>query len=831
MPPERRLVARALGHRRQRRRRLRPAVRRPRLEPPLQGRRRVHPARAPAARRPPTSTRRPPAAHLGQRRTGAGRHHRRPAVPLRRAGRGPVPADHAGARGRHPHRHAGRAIGGRGPGDVVEVEVDAPTAAGASSTGRLATTVVAASAARSRAVRRAADGGPTGSAARRRARATARRDARAVRCSTDELRAELGSRRRRHPQRAAAQARLHAHVRSTACAPRSRTRSIVGVARTLRYLPLREDLFAQHGRRHQRAEARDRAAAARATCSSSRPAATPTPGTLGDILALRAQVRGAAGIVTDGGVRDAPPSPHSTCPSTTAARHPSVLGRRHVPWDTACPIACGGAARAARRRHRRRRATACVVVPPDLAEDLRSPTAGSRKPRRLHHRAGARRARRRRPVPPRTRRGAAVRAVAQQHGSRKETRMKFRSDPPPSAARSRPSSPRSPTTARSTTTACATWCAGRWIRARTASRIGGSTGEPSAQTIDERPPPMRTAVEEIGDRVPFLPGTGSAKLDETLELTGRRHDAGRRRRADHHPVLRPPHPGGALPSGTRTVARGVPGPADRRLQRAQSAPRSTSRPRRWRACTGRATTSSASRRPPRTSSTSPACCTACGRDLLVWSGIELLCLPLLALGGTGFVSRRRPTSPRGPWRGCTSSRSSGDFDGGARHPLRACTRSSTCSSSRPTRRRRSGSSPSGGCIALRPRPAAAHLAHRRGPGGRSARCSPRASATSTRQPSRSQARNQDARQVSTATTPTAARPTIRHWIPAVATTSTAPSRRRRDLRRRRPGVQHGLRAGRARRCAADVDRAVDGRPGRASRRPVAAMPPGRAPAS
>ena len=29
---------------------------------------------------------------------------------------------------------------------------------------------------------------------------------------------------------------------------------------------------------------------------------------------------------------------------------------------------------------------------------------------------------------------------------------------------------------------------------------------------------------------------------------------------------------------------------------------------------------------------------ACGRDILVWSGIELLCLPLLALGGVGFVS-------------------------------------------------------------------------------------------------------------------------------------------------------------------------------------------------
>jgi 4-hydroxy-tetrahydrodipicolinate synthase len=28
----------------------------------------------------------------------------------------------------------------------------------------------------------------------------------------------------------------------------------------------------------------------------------------------------------------------------------------------------------------------------------------------------------------------------------------------------------------------------------------------------------------------------------------------------------------------------------------------------------------------------------CGPELLVWSGIELLCLPLMALGGVGFVS-------------------------------------------------------------------------------------------------------------------------------------------------------------------------------------------------
>jgi len=34
-----------------------------------------------------------------------------------------------------------------------------------------------------------------------------------------------------------------------------------------------------------------------------------------------------------------------------------------------------------------------------------------------------------------------------------------------------------------------------------------------------------------------------------------------------------------------------------------------------------------------------------GRDTLVWSGIELLCLPLLALGGVGFVSATANLAP------------------------------------------------------------------------------------------------------------------------------------------------------------------------------------------
>jgi 4-hydroxy-tetrahydrodipicolinate synthase len=56
--------------------------------------------------------------------------------------------------------------------------------------------------------------------------------------------------------------------------------------------------------------------------------------------------------------------------------------------------------------------------------------------------------------------------------------------------------------------------------------IGGSTGEPSSQTIDERIQAIEIVAEAIGGRVPFIAGTGSAKLDETLTLTAAAERAG-----------------------------------------------------------------------------------------------------------------------------------------------------------------------------------------------------------------------------------------------------------------------------------------------------------------
>jgi 4-hydroxy-tetrahydrodipicolinate synthase len=49
--------------------------------------------------------------------------------------------------------------------------------------------------------------------------------------------------------------------------------------------------------------------------------------------------------------------------------------------------------------------------------------------------------------------------------------------------------------------------------------VGGSTGEPTSQTVEERIAVMRAVAAAVDGRVPFVPGTGSALMHETLELT------------------------------------------------------------------------------------------------------------------------------------------------------------------------------------------------------------------------------------------------------------------------------------------------------------------------
>lgn len=118
-------------------------------------------------------------------------------------------------------------------------------------------------------------------------------------------------------------------------------RRVVGLARTLRYVPNREDLFKTHGGGfNAQKRAIDSVNEGEILVMEAR--GEKGTGTIGDILALRAQVRGAAAIITDGGVRDFSAVAVMDMPTYYANPHPAVLGRRHIPWDSDITIACGG---------------------------------------------------------------------------------------------------------------------------------------------------------------------------------------------------------------------------------------------------------------------------------------------------------------------------------------------------------------------------------------------------------------------------------------------------------------------------------------------------------
>ncbi len=118
---------------------------------------------------------------------------------------------------------------------------------------------------------------------------------------------------------------------------------LVGKARTLRFIPGREDLFASHGGGYNaQKRAFDGLRAGEVLVVDAR--GEKGTGTVGDILALRAQINGAAGIVTDGGIRDLEAVTELGIPTYHSGPHPAVLGRRHVPWAIDETIACGGTA-------------------------------------------------------------------------------------------------------------------------------------------------------------------------------------------------------------------------------------------------------------------------------------------------------------------------------------------------------------------------------------------------------------------------------------------------------------------------------------------------------
>jgi 4-hydroxy-tetrahydrodipicolinate synthase len=166
--------------------------------------------------------------------------------------------------------------------------------------------------------------------------------------------------------------------------------------------------------------------------------------------------------------------------------------------------------------------------------------------------------------------------------------------------------------------------------------VGGSTGEPTSQTVEERIAVMRAAARAIGDRVPFLPGTGTALMAETLELT-----AEAQRLGAAAALVVTPYYGRAQQEGLfrwysrvadefpdlPIIVYNVPIRAAVEIR-----PETVGRLRRAHPnIVGIKETT-------RDFEHVSYVLDQCGRDFIALSGIELLCYPMLCLGGRGHLS-------------------------------------------------------------------------------------------------------------------------------------------------------------------------------------------------
>ena len=120
---------------------------------------------------------------------------------------------------------------------------------------------------------------------------------------------------------------------------------MVGEAYTLRYIPAREDvdqLGAFEGRGHPQREAIEACPPGAVLMMDARRDASAATG--GDILMTRLHVRGVAGVVTDGGLRDSPVIEKLPWPAYCGARSAPLNLVRHHAVDAQVPIGCGGVA-------------------------------------------------------------------------------------------------------------------------------------------------------------------------------------------------------------------------------------------------------------------------------------------------------------------------------------------------------------------------------------------------------------------------------------------------------------------------------------------------------
>jgi 4-hydroxy-tetrahydrodipicolinate synthase len=176
--------------------------------------------------------------------------------------------------------------------------------------------------------------------------------------------------------------------------------------------------------------------------------------------------------------------------------------------------------------------------------------------------------------------------------------------------------------------------------------ITGTTGEPSSLSFDERVHIIELAIDASNGRIPVLAGTGSVNHAESLALTARAERAG----ADAAVVIIPyyvrPSQAGlyghfrSIAESTRlpVMLYNIPGRAAANLEPDTIARLARDCPNIIGVKESNKDFEHVARVFHRTREI--------GRPFHVYSGIELLCFPVLALGGSGMVSATGNVMPR-----------------------------------------------------------------------------------------------------------------------------------------------------------------------------------------
>lgn len=172
--------------------------------------------------------------------------------------------------------------------------------------------------------------------------------------------------------------------------------------------------------------------------------------------------------------------------------------------------------------------------------------------------------------------------------------------------------------------------------------VTGTSGEPSSLTVKEREQVMENAAKTINGRIPFAPGTGSVNHQETLHLTKVAQELG----ADAAMVIVPYYnrpSQHALYKHFKAVADSVdipiiiyniPGRTAVNLDVKTYA-------RLVEDCPNIIGSKEANKDFEHVNRV----LLNCGRDFLLYSGIELLCYPMLTIGGAGSISATANVAP------------------------------------------------------------------------------------------------------------------------------------------------------------------------------------------